>query len=148
MFIGAGIGIVVGLVIDAYFTPIVETAHAEPVEETQYEIVLLEVETTEEYIIKRIKQTFPEDSETAVKVARCESGLRVEIQSQHQLSYGQERSFGLFQIHAPDHEATAKRLGYGDYKTDLDQNLLMARYIYESAGKRWTPWSCYTKKMI
>lgn len=144
--VGIGLGIVLGIVIDAYFTPVVEVAQAEEV--ITPEVVMIEVETTEEYIIKRIKQTFPEDSETAIKIARCESGLRVEIQSQHQLSYGQERSFGLFQIHAPDHEATAQRLGYEDYKTDLEDNLAMARYIYEQSGKKWTAWSCYTKKMI
>jgi len=140
-------GILLGFIIEAFFTPIAETAQAETVVR-EYEVVMIEIETTEDYVIKRIKETFPEDSETAIKVARCESGLRVEIQSQHQLSYGQERSYGLFQVHAPDWQKVAEILGYENYKTDLEDNLALARYIYEDAGKRFTPWSCYTKKMI
>lgn len=111
-------------------------------------IVLLEVVYTQEDIIRKIKEVFPEDPETAVKIARCESGLRIEVQSGHTLSYGREQSFGLFQVHAPHWEKTAKQLGYEDYRTNLDHNLSLARYIYDSAGKKWTPWSCFTKKMI
>jgi len=149
--LGIGIGIVTGLVYMAFFTPIAEEAHAEILEVEVAEEpkeVLLEVTYTQDDIIRKIKETFPEDSETAVKIAKCESGLRIVVQSQHTLSYGQERSFGLFQIHALDWQHAAERLGLEDYRTDINDNLALARHIYEVAGKRWTPWSCYTKGMI
>lgn len=110
--------------------------------------VRIKVNYSKEGIERLIRETFPEDPETAVKIAKCESGLDVDIQSRHQLSYGQERSFGVFQIHAPDWHTTAVRLGYEEYKTDAADNIAMARYIYDNAGKRWRDWSCYTKRMI
>jgi hypothetical protein len=133
-----------------YFTPIVETVHADEqaVIEPVAEVVILEVVYTREDIIRKIEETFPESPNTAVLVAKCESGLIPDIQSNHTLSYGREESFGLFQIHARAWDKHAQRLGYVDYKTEVDDNLKMARYIYEQAGKRWTPWSCYTKGMI
>lgn len=110
--------------------------------------VRIKIAYSEEGIEKLIRDTFPEDPETAVKIAKCESGLRVNIQSRHVLSYGQEQSFGIFQIHKPDWHTTALRLGYDEYKTDAADNIAMARYIYEQAGKTWRDWSCYTKRMI
>jgi hypothetical protein len=103
---------------------------------------------TEERIEQEIRTVFWEDPDTAVKIARCESGLKPAIQSKHILSYGQERSFGIFQIHAPDWHNTAVKLGYDKYQTDVLDNLHMARHIYEQRGKRWLDWSCYTKRMI
>jgi hypothetical protein len=106
------------------------------------------IDWTRGRIEKEIRDTFPEDPETAVKIARCESGLKADIQSRHVLHYGPERSFGIFQIHEPDWGKLAVKLGYSDYKTDPADNIAMARYIYDNAGKRWTDWSCYNKKMI
>jgi len=148
--IGIALGIIIGIFTSVYLTPVAETAHAdaEVLEVVEPVEVLVKVIYTEEDIIRKIKETFVEDPQTAVKIARCESGLRIKIQSQHQLSYGQERSFGLFQIHAPDWHKVALKLGYEDYQTDIDDNLAMARYIYDNAGRTWRDWSCYTKKMI
>lgn len=89
-----------------------------------------------------IRKAFPETPNTAVAIAKCESGLTVKIQSQHILSYGQEQSFGLFQIHAPDHEENAVRLGYGDYRTNPVHNIAYARWLYDTNGG-WTDWTCY-----
>jgi hypothetical protein len=97
---------------------------------------------TEERIIEAIRATFPESPDTAVAIAKCESGLNPTIQSYHQLSYGRERSFGLMQVHEPDWGVKANQLGYFDWKTDVDDNLKMARYIFEAAGNSWKPWSC------
>lgn len=110
--------------------------------------VLIEVVTTEEGIIAKIREAFPEDPDTAVKVARCESHLIVDIQSHHVLNGIRERSFGIFQIHEPSWHKVALRLGYENYQTDVDDNIAMARYIYDNAGQSWKDWSCYTKKMI
>lgn len=145
--VGIGLGIVFGLIIDAYFTPIVETAHAE-IEVVEPVEVILEVVTTEEGIIRKIKEAFPEDPVTAVKVARCESHLIPDIQSHHILNGERERSYGIFQIFAPVWHDDAMRLRYTNYRTDVDENIAMARYIYEQAGKTWQPWSCFTKRMI
>lgn len=110
--------------------------------------VRIKIAYSKEGIKQLIRDTFPEDPDTAVRIATCESGLVADIQSRHVLSYGQERSWGVFQIHEPDWHKVALRLGYDEYKTDAADNIAMARYIYDQAGKRWTDWSCYTKKMI
>ena len=145
------VGIIMGICIDVIranwaYQYVVEVAHAEELpQEVRIEVVY---NWTPERIEEEIRTVFHEDPDTAVKIAKCESGLVADIQSNHTLSYGRERSFGLMQIHAPAWHTKAVALGYDDYQTDVLDNLHMARYIYEQAGKRWTPWSCYTKKMI
>lgn len=125
-------------------------AQAEGVVAPEPEIVMIEVEIewTRERIIKEIVETFPESHDTAIAIALCESGLRADVQSGHTWQGERERSFGIFQIHSDSWHATAMRLGYEDYRTDPGDNIKMARYIYDNAGKRWSDWSCYTKKMI
>ena len=58
-----------------------------------------------------------------------------------------ERSFCIFQIHEPDHHQTAVSLGLGDYKTNVESCVKMARHIYESSGHRFTPWSVYNNQI-
>lgn len=122
--------------------PLEVFASEEPTEprEVRLEVVY---DWTEERIIKEIRETFPETPNTAVAVAKCESGLKVEIQSGHVLSYGQEQSFGLFQIHKPDWHQTAINLGFEDYATNPKHNIALARHIYQVRG--WGAWTCYTK---
>ena len=43
----------------------------------------------------------------------------------------QEKSYCVFQIHAPAHDKRAEKLGLGDYKTDFEQCVLMAKVIYD-----------------
>lgn len=143
------VGMIMGICIDVIrdnwaYQYVVEVAHAEELpKEVRIEVVY---NWTPERIEEEIRKVFWEDPDTAVKIAKCESGLDADIQSHHTLSYGREQSFGVFQIHAPDHDKSAKRLGFENYQTDVLDNLHMARYIYDSAGKKWTPWSC--RKMI
>jgi hypothetical protein len=144
-------GIIFGILADKYFTPIVEVAEAEVVAPAPMEVeVRLEIvyNWDKEKIIEEIKKAFPEDPQTAVAIVKCESNFVVDIQSKHQLSYGREQSFGLFQIHAKAWDRKAKQLGYGDYKTSPRDNIDMARWIYEQSGKKWGAWSCYSKGMI
>ena len=54
--------------------------------------------------------------------------------------YGREQSFGVFQIHAKAWEGTAVSIGLPDYKDDVEQNIQMARYVYEVSG--WSAWTC------
>lgn len=146
-----GAGIICGIFIDAYIQynaqPIIYVAEASEIEPREVRIEV-KIDWTTERIEKEIRDTFPEDPDTAVKIAKCESGLHPDIQSRHVLYYGQEKSFGLFQIHKPDWHTTALRLGYDNYQTEVQDNIKMARYIYEHAGKKWTDWSCYNKGMI
>lgn len=141
-------GIFLGILIDVVNKPVIYTVFAqEKTEEIKKEIVLLEIAWDEESIIKKIKDTFPEDPETAVKVAKCESGWKM-IQSNHVTNGVREPSHGIFQIHKPSWDRVAKELGYWNYQTDVEENIKMARFIYDNAGKKWKDWSCYTKKMI
>jgi len=146
---GVLIGIVLGICIDTHRLH-TQVAEAQVIPEPQPKEIQIRIVTTwtKERIEEEIRATFPEAPNTAVAIAKCESGLVQNVQSAHQLSYGREESFGLMQIHARDWDDDAQRLGYVNYKTDVRENLKMARYIYDQAGKRFTPWSCYTKHMI
>jgi len=106
--------------------------------------------------VKRlIRETFHEEPNTAVAVGMAESKLSMQ-QSRERYpkdrpEYGvkagdQELSFCIFQIHAPAHDATAKRLGLENYRTDIEDCVKMARVVYDQAGKSFTPWTVYTKK--
>lgn len=151
-------GILLGISVNVWKANEAHYAYAKeeivwPEFETEVKI-RVHIDWTEERIEKEIRDTFPEDAETAIKVARCENGwsekrgYKADIQSGHVLSYGQEQSFGIFQIHAPDWHKTALRLGYDNYQTDPGDNIKMARYIYDNAGKKWRDWTCFSKKMI
>jgi hypothetical protein len=63
-----------------------------------------------------------------------------------QLAHSRERSFCYFQIHEPAHDATAQKLGLGDYKTNPESCIKMARVVYDQRGD-FTAWTVYTKKM-
>ena len=128
------------------------------IEALQSELELVDKElgvywTVKANILAEIRKTFPESPNTAVAVAYAESGLRM-VQSNHsypkdmdgQRSGSRERSFCLYQIHEPAHDANAKRLGLGDYKTNPESCIKMARVIYDQAGG-WSPWTVYQKKM-
>lgn len=143
------VGVYGAIVVDAfYLQPPIEVVHrAEAYTEattTAPRVVLIEevINWTPERIEKEIRTVFTEEPNTAVAVAKCESGLNPTIQSRHTLSYGREQSFGIFQIHAKDHHTTAVRLGLTEYKTEVRDNLNMARYLYDDAGG-FTPWTCY-----
>lgn len=128
---------------------LVREAHAaemavEQVSEPRTIQIRVVTDWTEERIVEEIREMFPETPNTAVAIARCESGLKM-IQSNHVLSYGREESFGIMQIHARDWDTVAKRLGYDNYQTDIRDNLKMARYLYDQRGQSWGDWTCYTK---
>lgn len=70
-----------------------------------------------------------------LRVARCESGL-----NQHAVSHTND--FGLMQINEASWDDVAKEMDL-DYKNDIDDNLTMARHIYDVQGIN--AWVCYTK---
>jgi len=128
---------------EAYeYTEVLELTNVEvPRREVKIEVVY---NWTPERIEKEIRDVFGEAGDVAVAVAKSESGgvLRAEIRSQNILSYGQEDSHCTFQVHAPDHEANAKRLGLGDYRTNPRSCVRLAYHIYKDAGG-FTPWTEY-----
>ena len=135
-------GILLGLFIDKWSQPLVYVKVAEAATTTP-PVVLIELDySSKESIEKLIRATFPEEPNTAVAVAKCESGLVKDAQSHFILSYGREQSYGIFQIHAKDWDAKAKKLGYSDYKTDVEDNVKMARHLYKARGN-FKDWSCY-----
>ena len=154
--VGVALGIILGLLIEVHRAEGVQDVHIVNVAEassTPQEVrIVVEVDWTRERIEQEIRNVFPEDPDTAVRIAKCESGLVADIQSRHQLSYGREESFGIFQIHAKDHQVTAEQLGLDNYKTDPGENIALARHLYDDSkiikGDGWLPWTCYTKKMI
>ena len=90
---------------------------------------------------------------TAVAVAQAESKLKMVQSDQHyqedKPKWGvkkgdRELSFCIFQIHAPAHDETAKRLGLGDYRTNIESCVKMARVVYDQRGN-FTAWTVYTK---
>jgi len=109
--------------------------------------------TVKANVVREIRKTFPETPNTAVAVAMAESGMQM-IQSNHRYPKDmaghtagtREQSFCYYQIHAPAHDKTADRLGLGDYRTNPESCIKMARVVYDQAGG-WSPWTVYQKKM-
>jgi hypothetical protein len=91
--------------------------------------------TIEEKIIK----TFPEAPELMLAIAKCESGVK-QFREDGTVVKSPTRDFGLFQINEKTWHRVAQELGY-DYKGSLDDNLKMARYVYDTQGI--TAWVCY-----
>lgn len=80
-----------------------------------------------------VRQTFPEDPERAVRIARRESGLRPGADENPPY-------IGVMQIDSRLHAALIRSLGY----TTADMyhagpNLAVARRLFELAG--WSPWA-------
>lgn len=83
-------------------------------------------------IEEKIVATFPEEPELMLAIANCESGL-------HQDAVSHTRDFGVMQINEATWHETALQMGL-DYKGSEDDNLEMARYIYEVQGT--SSWVC------
>lgn len=90
-----------------------------------------------------IAQTFPEAPETMVAIARCESGLKQEINGKNVVSHTND--YGLFQINEKVWDAHFQEQGI-DYKNSLEDNIKAARQVYDIQGVK--AWVCYTKNMI
>jgi hypothetical protein len=103
--------------------PIVYEAQAEEPEE-----ILIELIPEEKSIEQKIRDTFPEDPDRAVKIAKCESGLNPKAVSP-------TNDHGLMQINKSAHKVE------GDIY-DVDTNLQFARKLYDESG--WKPWVCNT----
>lgn len=98
-------------------------------------------ETVVKYVVpetieEKIKATFPEDPDTAVRIAKCESGMRPNAFNGSNTNGSTDS--GLMQINSI-HGVSKHML------MDVDINLAVARVIYERAGNSFSPWVCYKK---
>jgi hypothetical protein len=148
------IGVYGTIIVDAFIiTPHLEMVQkveaSQPITSTTVKEALIEITYSDDSVVKHIRETFPEAPNTAVAIAKCENaytnekGWRPDLQSGFILSYGREQSYGIMQVHAKAWDKEAKRLGYNKYRTDVMDNLKMARHIYEQAGNSFAPWTCY-----
>ncbi len=87
-----------------------------------------------------IREIFGQSADTAIKVAKCESSLRVNAVGDKRLGYYRRgvlygRSYGVFQIrYLPGRPSPS-------YLTNLENNV---RYAYKmSGGTNFRAWSCY-----
>ena len=87
---------------------------------------------TEERIKQRIRDTFPEQPELMIKVAKCESGLKP-------LAEGPTHDKGIFQIHIPSHKNNLD----GVDVFDPADNIAFARKLYDESGTQ--PWNASRK---
>lgn len=113
----------------------IEVRKVEQPQEVPLEVI---ISWTPERIKQEIRTTFPEAPELAIAIFKCESGLVPTASSP-------TSDHGVTQINAPTWDKRAKQLGYNEYKTDVKQNLAMARHVYEEAGNSFRPWVCARK---
>lgn len=92
------------------------------------------MDTTSQDVEQLICRYFGDDvCETAIAVARAESGLRCDAVGDRHLS---PSSYGVFQI-----RAFANRPGVEEL-TDCEANIRYAKFMFDRQG--WHPWSAYT----
>lgn len=89
-----------------------------------------EIKTTPEGIVELIKENFGVDGDVMLEVARCESGL-LQYENGKVLKGKTTPDFGLFQINEI-WLLKAEAMGIDIY--DLEGNIKMARYIYDTQG--------------
>lgn len=93
-----------------------------------------QVTTEPRSIEQKIRDTFPEDPDTAVRIAKCESSMNPKAINRKNKNGSVD--YGLFQINSVH--------GYTEnYLMDIDNNLRIARELYDRQG--WRPWVCSWK---
>lgn len=87
-------------------------------------------------IEQEIKEVFGQYSDQAIKIAKCESGMKEKATNDNTTWGGIGRDKGPFQINDVYHPAADKFLY--DYKV----NVAMAYKIFRDAGNTFRPWVC------
>lgn len=139
-------GMLLGLALDTVTKPhvfeVVRTVEAAEVVEVPQE-VMVEVVYTQEGIEQLIRETFVETPNTAVAVAKAESGALLKADAYnpewHYDSKGNkicQGSYGVMQIACVHHKENPEAL------FDVEFNIAKARQIYLSEG--WYPWGGYS----
>ena len=83
---------------------------------------------------------FPEDPQTALAVAQCESGFKQSAYNDKNVTPTYDS--GIFQINSV-HQKRLDELGLD--KWNVEDNIRFARMLYDESG--WQPWVCFTKRM-
>lgn len=132
---------------DQYIAPVyyfkAETVQAQEIEHVEKEEKEKEVMWTTESIEQKIRNTFPLTPNTAVAVAKAESGIHLLATAYnpewHYDRYGNpvcKGSYGVMQIACVHHLESPEAL------FDVEFNLQKAKEIYTEQG--WQPWGGYT----
>jgi hypothetical protein len=81
------------------------------------------------------------DVETALAIAKCESGHKHYDERTGEVLRGKVNpdDTGIFQINSYWHKAEARRLGYDIY--DKEDNIDYAMFVMKNQG--FSPWNCY-----
>lgn len=103
----------------------------EPVQERK--VVQIEVVYTQERIIEKIRETFPEQPDLMVKIAKCEGIKNGKLDP---TVISPTNDHGLFQINQAAHGKRLKELGIDPLT--VEGNLQYARMLYDESGTQ--PW--------
>lgn len=128
------LGIFGGLLIHSYQVyEVVPIVYAQ--EPDAPRVILVGTSTKEKTIEEKIRDTFPEDPEIALSIAKCESSFNPKAVNNSNTNGTTDG--GLWQINSI-HDTRLKELGLD--KFDVDDSLVFARILYEERGFR--PWVC------
>lgn len=101
--------------------------------------VEIEPPTEKQVVVALIRETFPEEPDKAVAIARCESGLKPDAYNPTNRNGSVDR--GLFQINSI-HDERLEELGLDPWK--LEDNVAFARILYDETGG-FHHWVCARK---
>lgn len=117
------------------------------VEEPEVVLIEVKIEWTQERIIEEIKQTFHEEPEIAVRIAKCESNFNPDALNTRNANGTVDR--GVMQLNSV-HDSRLNELGLDPF--DPKDNIKFARMLYDDSLRRkgdgFLPWVCYTKNLI
>lgn len=92
-------------------------------------------------IEEKIAYYFPEETEIMINVFKCESGLR-QFDDHGKTIISPTNDSGIAQINIATWDKQAKKMDL-NYMDSVNDNLKMARHIYDVQGK--SAWVCYKK---
>lgn len=118
---------------EANFTKYV---YAEKLVVPQGKVVIENPTSEQEQIIAFIKQVFGKDSYQALRVAKCESGIRARAVNDNTKWGGVSQDLGVFQINKHYQGVTNP-----NFLLDYKINVLMAHKIFTERGN-WSAWTC------